>query len=193
MPWRWPSVSKVVLGVVVALGIAFLAAMIVTRIVFSFRHVTPIRPASRDVSNLTISLDRYYMDFGAYPPDDMKSVGGSAENASSEALVHYLGDELPRENRTIGPYMRFREDRLTDSDADGFKEYRDPWGGLWLYARRPPLPDAVKGDRPLRRYDLASPGPDGKLGGRMVPGKGYVPATTPEGKAAEADNVTSWR
>ena len=67
--------------------------------------------------------------------------------------------------------------------------FRDPWGGVYVYAQRTPAP----GEDPPRPFDIASPGPDGLLGGEMVPGKGYVPATTPEGKAAEADNITSWR
>ena len=43
-----------------------------------------------------------------------------------------------------------------------------------------------------RRYDLANPGPDGVLGGEMIPERGCDAEATPEGKAAAADNVTSW-
>lgn len=39
-------------------------------------------------------------------------------------------------------------------------------------------------------FDVVSAGPDGVLGGAMVPGTGYVPAATPEGAAYEQDNVT---
>jgi len=188
-PGQLPSMVSVAVGVAVFLGIIVLA---VSMILLRQRTITSVRPANHDVQCLVVSVERYYADLGSYPPDDIVPIGGSAENAFSESLVHYLGQVQRQHGRAVGPYMEFSEDRLTDSDTDGFMEFRDPWGGVYVYALRTPAPGAIKSKTPPRFFDIASPGPDGLLGGEMVPGKGYVPATTPEGKAAEADNVTSW-
>jgi len=182
----WIGVVALLMGLVVIL------AVIVGPVFFKQRTICHVSLPCKMRDELMVCLHLYHADFGAYPPDDITAAGGSAENASGEALVHYLGQVQRKEGHAFGPYMEFSEDRLTDSDEDGFKEFRDPWGGPWLYAQRPPSPDAAEADATSRGYDIASPGPDGLLGGQMVPGKGYVPATTPEGKAAEADNVTSW-
>jgi hypothetical protein len=156
------------------------------------RRVRPNRLARQQVKCLAVSLDHYVKDLGEYPPEDIVVIGGSAEHGMSEALVHYLGQPLSLKGKTQIEYFRMRDTLLTDEDTDGFKEYRDPWGGAWFYAREALAPGATQSGKAPRFFDIASPGPDGKLGGQMVPGKGYVPATTAEGKAAEADNVTNW-
>ncbi len=141
-----------------------------------------------DVQTFRISLDAYYRDLGAYPPDDVESVGGATEYGTNEVIHYYLGRKHLVNENFYGPYASFKESRLTDEDQDGFPEYRDPRGCLYLYVRREDWPQGGAS----RGYDLVNAGPDGILGGRMVPGKGYVPATSPEGKAAEADNITNW-
>jgi len=182
---HWPSVFNMIVGVAFALAII---AGLVTPLLFGSTKPHGLR-ARADIKCFTVGLAAYRRDVGAYPPDDITAIGGSAEYGMSEALVHYLGKRLSKGSDFYGPYVHFKTRQLTDKDADGFQEYRDPWGGPWLYARRTPSSGTPDGETPPRGYDLASPGRDGDLGGRMVPGKGYGPATTPEGKAAEADNV----
>ena len=146
------------------------------------------RVAAVDITTFAMGLATYQRDLGAYPPDDITSAGGSAEDGANEVIHYYLGRKHVVGVHFYGPYVTFKVIRLTDEDADGFLEYRDPWGGVYVYAQRTPAPN----ENPPRFFDIASPGPDGVLGGTMVPGTGYVPATTPAGKAAEADNVTNW-
>ncbi|MHC4253393.1 MAG: hypothetical protein ACYS9X_30110 [Planctomycetota bacterium] len=181
---RGISVSEV-------LGLAFVLAIIVglvTTCLFGSRKL-PRRAAGVDIMTFAMGLAAYHRDFGAYPPDDMTAIGGSAEDGANEVIFCYLGRKHRVGESFYGPYVTFKPRQLTDEDSDGFQEYRDPWGGVYVYAQRTPAP----GEKPPRFFDIASPGPDGGLGGRMVPGKGYVPATSPAGKAAEADNVTNWR
>ena len=185
---HWPSIVSAVVGVVFALVI--IAGLVSTCTYWPRKN--PKLSARADIRTFSIGLAAYHRDLGEYPPDDITAIGGSPEYGMSEALVHHLGRRLLKGRDSYGPYVHFKTRQLTDEDGDGFEEYHDPWGGLYLYARRPPPSDASDGKALPHGYDIASPGPDGVLGGRMVPGKGYVPATTSEGKAAEADNVTSW-
>jgi hypothetical protein len=143
--------------------------------------------ALAQLSSLARAIEFYRTGLGRYPSDDIVLAGGSAEHGTNEVIHYYLREHSDGEH-IFGPYFGFKEEHLTDADGDGLLEYRDPWDGVYVYAHRTPAPNEI----PPRFFDIASPGPDGKLGGRMVPGKGYVPATTPAGKAAEADNVTNW-
>lgn len=148
------------------------------------------KPASVDVKILTMALAAYQRELGAYPPDDITGVGGSTEHGMNEALVFYLGRKHVKGYNCYGPYMEFRKAHVTDDDNDGFKEFRDPWGNLFLYAENKSHKTPT-GMNP-ESFDLVSPGPDGELGGTISPATGYVPAATPEGKAREKDNITNW-
>ena len=142
---------------------------------------------------LAQALATFRQEVGAFPPDDLGSRRGWPTFDGDETLAYHLGRSFTtKAGQSFDPYVSMTAERLSDVDADGFMEFRDPWGGVYVYALRPPAPGVSDGEAPPRFFDLASPGPDGVLGGEMVPGKGYVPATTPEGKAAEADNVTNW-
>lgn len=145
--------------------------------------------AVAEVSRLALALDSYERDFGAYPPDIMPEGACSAEHQMSEVLTQYLTTTIALDQRKYGPYYEgFSEACLTDADSDGFPEFRDPWGGPFLYARKNLRGKALTVND--RFYDIVSAGPDGQLGGTMVSGTGYVPANTPEGKASEQDNIT---
>ncbi|MHC4504601.1 MAG: hypothetical protein ACYTFI_14955 [Planctomycetota bacterium] len=147
--------------------------------------------ARNQIKVFEIAIGRYREDLGAYPPDDITLASGSAENGMSEVLVQYLARPCLKDGCVYGPYMLFEEARLTDQDDDGFQEYRDPWGYLFLYAENASH-KAPTGMNP-KSFDLVSPGPDGELGGSIGPATGYVPATTPAGKAREKDNIANWR
>ena len=131
------------------------------------------------------------MEHGAYPPDDITLVGGSTENGMGEAPVFFLGTGQEKYGRRFGPYLEFESKHLTDKDGDGFRELRDPWGNLFLYAENKSH-EKPTGMNP-KSYDLVSPGPDGELGGTISPATGYVPAATDAGKARERDNIANWR
>ena len=143
-----------------------------------------------DIKCFTIGLAQYRKDWGAFPPDDSALAGGGAPDEMNEALVHFLCRRIVRSASTYGPYSEISNKRFEDSEPDGFPELRDPYGNLYRYAENAShaTPTGVN----PRSYDIVSPGRDGRLGGTISPATGYVPATTPEGKAAEADNVTSW-
>lgn len=143
-----------------------------------------------EIQTLGANLDLHRNQLGAYPPDDITLVGGSAENGTSEALVYYLRRKLKKGGNTYGPYMEFKKARLEDRDGDGFPEYSDPYGNPYVYADN--ASEATPTGMRPRSYDLASPGPDGELGGTISPATGYVPAASPAGKAQEKDNITSW-
>jgi type II secretory pathway pseudopilin PulG len=143
-----------------------------------------------DIKAMEIGLAQYRKDWGAYPPDDIAVAGGTAPNEMNEALVYFLNRKIIKNASTYGPYSEFRESRLVDSEPDGFPELRDPYGNLYQYAEN--ASHATSTGANPKSYDIVSPGHDGLLGGTISPATGYVPATTPAGKAAEADNITSW-
>ena len=154
------------------------------------RHKTDHSYSARSkIKAFEIAITRYYLDVGTHLPDDITLVGGSAENGMSEVLVHYLSRTQVKGGRSFGPYIELEKARLTDEDNDGFQEYRGPWGNLFLYAENKSH-EKPTGMNP-KSFDLVSPGPDGELGGTISPATGYVPATTPAGKAQEKDNITN--
>ncbi len=144
-----------------------------------------------DIATLTMALNYYQKELSAYPPDGIAAAGGSGEHGANEALVFYLGRKHKVGANYYGPYMEFKKERLTDEDADGFREFRDPWGGLYLYAEN--ASHATPTGMNAESFDIVSAGRDGELGGTISPATGYVPATTREGRAREKDNVTNWR
>jgi len=148
--------------------------------------------AAAEVAALAQGVTAFRGDVGSFPPDNLGSLRGWPTFDGDETLAYHLGRRFMIRAGSFGPYVSMTPERLSDVDGDGFMEFRDPWGGVYVYALRTPAPVATQSKTPPRLFDIASPGPDGLLGGEMVPGKGYVPATTPEGKAAEADNVASW-
>jgi hypothetical protein len=179
--WRWwPAIPLVGVGILLVIGVRL--TLIRTR------QRAMIRLAAAEATAFDLGAVTFRRDVGVYPPDDITVMGGSARLGGSEVLVHHLMRRFMTKAGMCGPYVSVRDDRLSDEDGDGFEEFRDPWGGVYVYAQRTPAP----GETPPRFFDIASPGPDGVLGGTMVPGKGYVPATTPAGKAVEEDNVTNW-
>ena len=168
--------------------------MILSGIVFAVVRAVYLRSLDRttraDIEIIEIGLAKYRQDWGAYPPDDIVPIGGSAENGTNEALVYHLCRKVVAGVNTYGPYSQIGEGRFGDSDGDGFRELRDPCGGLYRYAENASHA-APTGANP-RSFDIVSPGPDGELGGTMSPATGYVPAATPEAKKLERDNVTNW-
>lgn len=146
--------------------------------------------AMAEIKSLSMAIEAYRHELGAYPTDDAVALGGTPEHRMSEALVHHLGRRITKGANSYGPYMLFREKRLTNADTDGFPEYPDPWGRPYLYAENASEPTRP-GMNPAS-YDLVSAGLDGELGGAISPATGYVPASTPEGKECEKDNVTNW-
>lgn len=170
--------------------------MILAGLIFAVARAVYLRSLAAttraDITALKIGLVQYRRDWGAYPPDDIAvaAVGGSAPNEMNEALVHFLCRRIVRGASTYGPYVEIGEGRFDDSDGDPFPELRDPYGNLYQYAENAShaTPTGVN----QRSYDIVSPGHDGALGGTISPATGYVPATTAEGKAAEADNITNW-
>ena len=109
----------------------------------------------------------------------------------SEVLVHYLARSHSKDGCVYGPYVQIAEAQLADRHDDDFPEYNDPWGNMYLYAENKSH-EKPTGMNP-KSFDLVSPGPDGELGGTISPATGYVPATTPAGKAREKDNIANWR
>jgi len=171
---------------VVVMAILVILAGLTSSVAFVVLRRSRAGVASSDITALEMGLAAYRQHLGAYPPDDV----GSGANGMNEALVYHLCRKLTRGMNTYGPFAEIGEDRLRDSEGDGFRELRDPWGNLYQYAENASH-STPTGANP-RSYDIVSPGPDGEFGGTISPETGYVPADTPEGKAAEADNVTSW-
>jgi hypothetical protein len=180
--WRWwPAIplAAVAILLVIGLGLTLIRA----------RREAKIQWATAEVAALARGVTAFRRDVGSFPPDDIALRGGWPTFDEGETLAYHLGRRfMIKTGQSFGPYVSMAAERLSDVDGDGFKEFPDPWGGAYVYSRRMPAPD----ENPPRFFDIASPGPDGVLGGTMVPGKDYVPAATPQGKAAEADNVTNW-
>ena len=180
--WRWwpliPLVA-VALLLVVGTGLTLIRA----------QRVAKTQWAAKEVTELVQAVTIFRSEVGSFPPDCRT---GWPTFGVDETLALHLGLRFMTGAGGVGPYMSMAADRLSDVDGDGFMEFCDPWGGAYVYALRTPAPGAANTGSPPRLFDIASPGPDGVLGGRMVPGKGYVPATLPEDIAAEADNITSW-
>ena len=106
----------------------------------------------------------------------------------NEVLVYYLTrPQTTAKGVLVNPFMGLGPGRLIDADGDGFMEFLDPWGGLYLYAENASHKKPT-GMNPAS-FDLVSPGPDGVLGGTITPASGYVPATTPGGITAGADDI----
>lgn len=180
--WRWwPAIplAAVAIFLVIGIGLTLIRA----------RREAKIQWAAMELTAIGRALMTFRKEVGTFPPDDLALRGGWPTFDGDETLAYHLARRFTtKTGRSVNMYISVTEERLSDVDGDGFKEYRDPWDGVYVYALRKPAP----GENPPRFFDIASPGHDGDLGGQMVPGKGYVPATTPEGKAAEADNVTNW-
>jgi type II secretory pathway pseudopilin PulG len=168
--------------------------MILAGLVFAVARAVYLRSLERgtraDIKALEMGLAQYRRDWGAYPPDDIVLVGGSAPNAMNEALVHHLCRKIIKGASTYGPYVVIDKGRFGDSDVDGYLELRDPYGNLYQYAEN--ASHATPTGASPGSYDIVSPGHDGALGGTISPATGYVPAGTPAAKALEEDNVTSW-
>ncbi|MHC4504602.1 MAG: prepilin-type N-terminal cleavage/methylation domain-containing protein [Planctomycetota bacterium] len=143
-----------------------------------------------EIDALSSALEVYRLQLGSYPSDDITRVGGSPANGPSEVLVYYLHRRLPKGANRYGPYMKFKAAKLVDSDGDGFPEYCDPYGNPYVYAEN--ASDRPPGGVNPGSFDIVSRGPDGVLGGTISPATGYVPATSPAGKAQEKDNITNW-
>lgn len=175
--------------------VVILIALVLGSLVYVFcmpRHKRDHSYSARSqIKTFEIAIRGYRLEVGARLPDDIALVGGSPENGMSEVLVHHLNRTQVKDGRRYGPYVELEKARLTDEDNDGFQEYNDPWGGLYLYAENASH-EKPTGMNPTS-YDLVSPGADGELGGTISPATGYVPATTPAGKAREEDNITNWR
>ncbi|MHC5053676.1 MAG: type II secretion system protein [Planctomycetota bacterium] len=174
--------------------VAMAILLILAGIVFGVARAVYLRTleggTQADIKALELGLAAYRKHFGAYPPDDVTLVGGSAANGMNEAMVYHLCRKLVRGVNTYGPLAAIKDGRFEDSDGDGFRELRDPYGNLYGYGENASHPTPT-GANP-RSYDIVSPGHDGALGGTISPATGYVPAATPAAKALEEDNVTSW-
>lgn len=180
--WRWwPAIPLVAVAILLVVGIGLT--------LIRARREAKIRWAAVELAAIGRALMTFREEVGAFPPDDIALRGGWPTFDEGETLAYHLGRRfMIKTGQSFGPYMYMAAERLSDVDGDGFEEFPDPWGGAYVYVLRKPAP----GENPPRFFDIASPGPDGVLGGVMVPGTGYVPATTPAGKAAEADNITNW-
>jgi prepilin-type N-terminal cleavage/methylation domain-containing protein len=186
-----PRRAFTLIELVVVMAILLVLAGLIFAVARAF-YLRGLEAGTRaDIKSLEMGLTQYRKDWGAYPPDDIAVAGGTAPNEMNEALVHFLCRKIIRPASTYGPYAEIGEGRFGDSEPDGFRELRDPYGNLYQYAENASHSGAVTGANP-RSYDIVSPGYDGELGGTISPATGYVAATTPEGKAAEADNITSW-
>jgi hypothetical protein len=186
----WLAKHLLIVLCVVALLLPVLVLLVLAVVpIPPLRRRAVARVTAHEFTGITIALQVYLRDFGAYPPDDITIVGGSSENGPSEVIVYYLCRRHKKGLNLYGPYMEFRKDSLTDEDNDGFEEVRDPLRNLYLYTENASHKKPT-GKNP-KSYDLVNPGPDGELGGTISPATGYVPATTPAGKAQEKDNVTN--
>jgi hypothetical protein len=170
--------------------LALLLLGLVVGVIRSARRRATAAATALELAQVTAALKLYWADHSAYPPDDITLVGGSARYGTNEVLVHYLARELKVKGRIRPPYLSISGERLADEDFDGFQEYRGLLGNLYRYAENASH-EKPTGKNP-KTYDLVNPGPDGELGGTILPATGYVPAITPKGKAREKDNVTSW-
>jgi hypothetical protein len=130
-----------------------------------------------------------------YPPDNYVPSDASRtwtpENGMSEALVYYTCSKLNKGLHQYGPYVKIDRNGIVDLDGDGYPEYQDPFGSLYLYAEN--ASDSAQPGVNRNSYDLVSSGFDCQLGGTMSPSTGYVPASSPQGQVYERDNVSNWR
>jgi len=181
--WRWwPAIPLAAVPTLLIIGVGL------TLIKANRRAKIPW--AAAEVAALAQAVTTFRSEVGSFPPDCRR---GWPTFDGDETLAYHLGRSfVTKTGQSFNAYISMTPERLSDVDGDGFMEFRDPWGGVYVYSLRTPAPGATQSKTPPRLFDIASPGPDGVLGGRMVPGKGYVPATTSEGKAAEEDNVTNW-
>jgi hypothetical protein len=177
---------------VIAASLGLLAAIVFVSL--GRRTACSIRPSVAQLESICVAIDIYRREMGAYPPDNSLPSQCSAAYGMSEALVFYLGQEHQVGSGLRGPYMLFDDNLLTDEDADGFHELRDPWGGLFLYAEN--LSQNLSPDSSVGVnhgfYDVVSSGPDGLLGGTIHPRTGYVPSSSSERQTLEMDNVRNW-
>lgn len=153
------------------------------------------KAAKADIESFVMALSMYYKDLGAYPPDNAIpetswDAGQTPEHRANEALVYHLTRKLKKGLNWYGPYIQLKKERLSDDDGDGYEEYKDPFGNLYLYAENASFPDC-EGRNPSS-YVIISKGEDGKLGGTFDIVHGYRDATTDQGKLEESDNITNW-
>ena len=97
----------------------FLAAGIIAAIIVMARWSPgrmPLRVAMADIKVFTMGLAIYHRDLGAYPPDDIAIVGGSAEHGPNEVIHYYLGRRHRVGVSLYGPYVDYGKSRLTDDD-----------------------------------------------------------------------------
>jgi len=179
----------------VVVSIIMILAGLLSVAAFAVLRRARSKAAKADIESFVMALSIYQRDLGAYPPDDAIpeqtwDTGQTPEHRSNEALVYHLTRKLKKGLNWYGPYLALKKERLRDDDNDGFEEYRDPFGNLYLYAENASFP-GCEGRNP-KSYVIVSPGEDGKLGGTFDTTHGYRDATTDLGKAEEADNITNW-
>jgi prepilin-type N-terminal cleavage/methylation domain-containing protein len=176
----------------VVMAIILVLAGMLTAAAFALKNMGMTKGAKADIQAIGVGLAAYRRDFGSYPPDFGMGAGGpdGVYGEMNETMVYYLGSKLVRGLNTYGPYVQFKESKLTDEDNDGFHEYRDPYGNLYIYAENASQANPVGHNQ--KTYDLVSPGEDGLLGGTISKDTGYVDATMEPFLAQERDNISNW-
>jgi prepilin-type N-terminal cleavage/methylation domain-containing protein len=188
------------LAVAVAI-LAILGALSAAVVVDQIRK-TEMARTRMEIGSIGSVAELYRGALGAYPPD---TVPGEPEAGSNEALVYWLTREHRRGMNTYGPYLGAKQVLLADTDGDGFPEYRDPFGNLYLYAEnasqtakneREGVANPEVGANP-RGFDVVSAGRDGLLGGTISPETGFVEDAAKDANGDGApdgrDDVLSWR
>ena len=118
--WPWgPAATFVLVAILLFSGLLLMLLPMLQR--------ARVAAAAVDKTVFAMGLAGYQRDLGAYPPDDITSVGGSAEDGANEVINYYLGRRHSLGANFYGPYVVFDKKRLADTDEDGFPEYRDPW------------------------------------------------------------------
>lgn len=110
--------------------IVILAGMVTGGAMYASRKAHTSRTQSL-VQRLTLAMEAYQEDLGAYPYDAHTSGGKRVDPA--EALYIYLY-EYPVETRRE-PYLTFEDRELKDWDEDGLPEVVDSWGRPLIYKR----------------------------------------------------------
>jgi hypothetical protein len=146
-----------IVELLVVISVIMILAGILTPVLVGVQGRARAKMAKTMISNLSVALDRYYHDFGQYPPDtgpfefvdDGCQDGDTADYPDDPfSLYKYLyygyvgqkpamgGEDVPGilyNGRVYGPYFPFEKSMLRDCGGPDAQIVVDPWMNPFVY------------------------------------------------------------